>query len=144
MRRLIGLTVLVAAVALAVVIGQRMSTDAMAVAVGVVFGVAASIPTSLLVVAATRGRRDEGYRVRREELRPPPPAPQIYVVNPGTQPVQGAMPWLNGAMQGQWPGVPGSGGQYAAGQPSRRFKLVGEDERWLEEPATNVIDMMSD
>ncbi|MCB9131070.1 MAG: hypothetical protein H6647_09025 [Anaerolineales bacterium] len=59
MRRVIGLTVLVAAVALAVVIGQRMSTDAMAVAVGVVFGVAASIPTSLLVVAATRGRRDE-------------------------------------------------------------------------------------
>ena len=66
MRRVIGLTVLVAAVALAVVIGQRMSTDAMAVAVGVVFGVAASIPTSLLVVAATRGRRDEGYHLRRE------------------------------------------------------------------------------
>ncbi|MCO5244661.1 MAG: hypothetical protein M9927_12695 [Anaerolineae bacterium] len=67
-----------AAVAPAVVIGQRMSTDAMAVAVGVVLGVAASIPTSLLVVAATRGRRDESYHLRRDELRPPPPAPQIY------------------------------------------------------------------
>lgn len=144
MRRIVGLTVLAAAVALAVVIGQRMSTDAMAVAVGVVFGVAASIPTSLLVVAATRGRRDESYRVRREELRPPPPAPQIYVVSPGTQPGQGAVPWLAGGMQGQWPGVPGSSGQYAAGQPPRRFKLVGEDERWLEEPASNVIDLISD
>ena len=144
MRRVIGLTVLVAAVALAVVIGQRMSTDAMAVAVGVVFGVAASIPTSLLVVAATRGRRDESYHLRREELRPPPPAPQIYVVNPGSQPGQGAVPWLAGGMQGQWPGVPGSNGLYAAGQQPRRFKVVGEDDRWLEDPATGVIDMISE
>lgn len=132
MRRLIGVTIVVAAVAMAVVIGQRMSTDAMAVAVGVVFGVAASIPTSLLVVAATRGRREEGYRPRRDELRPPP-APQIYVVNPGTQPGQANVPWLAGGLQGQWPGVPGSNGLYAAGQPPRRFKVVGEDDRWLEE-----------
>ena len=135
MRRVIGLTVLVAAVALAVVIGQRMSTDAMAVAVGVVFGVAASIPTSLLVVAATRGRRDEGYHLRRDELRPPPPAPQIYVVNPGSQPGQGAVPWL---------GTPDNNSLYAAGQPPRRFKVVGEDDRWLEDPATGVIDMISE
>lgn len=79
MSRLFGLTILVVAVVLAVVVGQRMSTDAMAVAVGVVFGVAASIPTSLLLVAATRSRRDEGYRVPRDELRPPP---QIVVVQP--------------------------------------------------------------
>ena len=137
MRRLIGLTVLVAAVAMAVVIGQRMSTDAMAVAVGVVFGVAASIPTSLLVVAATRSRREEGYRPRRDELRPPPPAPQIYVVNPGTQPGQANVPWLASGMQGQWPDVPGSNGLYAAGQPPRRFKVVGEDDRWLDEDEQN-------
>ena len=59
MRLMIGLAIVAGGVTLAVVIGQRMSTDAMAVVVGVVFGVAASIPTSLLIVAATRGRRDE-------------------------------------------------------------------------------------
>lgn len=37
-------------VTLAVIIGQRLSAEAMAVMVGVVAGVAASIPTSLLVV----------------------------------------------------------------------------------------------
>ena len=144
MRRLIGVTILVAGVVLAVMVGQRMSSDAMAVAIGVVFGVAASIPTSLLVVAATRSRREEGYRPPRDELRPPPPAPQIYVVNPGTQPGQGNLPWLASGMQGQWPGVPGSNGLYAAGQPARRFKVVGEDERWLEEQSFNVIDMINE
>jgi len=38
------------AVTLAVIIGQRLSAEAMAVTVGVVAGVAASIPTSLIVV----------------------------------------------------------------------------------------------
>ncbi|MCB0204879.1 MAG: hypothetical protein KDH89_08675 [Anaerolineae bacterium] len=148
MRRLIGVTILVAGVVLAVMVGQRMSTDAMTVVVGVVFGVAASIPTSLLVVAATRSRREEGYRLSRDELRSPQPAPpQVYVVNPGKQPGQSNVPWLPGAMQGQWPGVPGTTGGnslYAAGQPPRRFKVVGEDERWLEEPSYNVIDMINE
>ena len=144
MRRLIGVTILVAGVVLAVTVGQRMSTDAMAVAIGVVFGVAASIPTSLLVVAATRSRREEGYRPPRDELRSSAPAPQMYVVNPGTQPGQGNLPWLANGMQGQWPGVPGSNGLYAAGQPARRFKVVGEDERWLEEQSLNVIDMINE
>lgn len=79
MGKLIGIAVIAGAVALAMVVGQRMSTDAMAVVVGVVFGVAASIPTSLLVVAATRSRRDEGYRAPRDELRAPP---QVIVVQP--------------------------------------------------------------
>lgn len=88
MGRVIGLAILLAAVALAFVVGQRMSSDAMAVVVGVVFGVAASIPTSLLVVAATRQRRDEGYR-RQDELRAPP---QVIVVQP--QPMPPAPPML--------------------------------------------------
>ena len=62
MRRIIGLAVVAGGITLAIVVGQRMSTDAMAVVIGVVFGVAASIPTSLLIVAATRGRRDQ-FRV---------------------------------------------------------------------------------
>ena len=42
-------------ITLAVIVGQRLSSEAMAVMVGVVAGVAASIPTSLIVVwLATR------------------------------------------------------------------------------------------
>lgn len=44
-------------VALAAIIGQRMTTDAMAVVVGVAVGVAASVPTSLLLVALLRRER---------------------------------------------------------------------------------------
>ncbi len=91
MRLIIGLAIVAGGVTLAVVIGQRMSTDAMAVVIGVVFGVAASIPTSLLIVAATRGRRDESRyssaaaRSMGPDPRPPAVAPQIYVVSPPMQ-----------------------------------------------------------
>lgn len=44
-------------VALALVIGRRMSTDAMAVVVGVAVGVASSVPTSILLLALLRRER---------------------------------------------------------------------------------------
>lgn len=84
MKRLLGLAILAGVVTLAIIIGQRMSTDAMAVMVGVVFGVAASIPTSLLIALAMRGsRRHDDSPYRRADYQPTPPPPQIYVVNPG-------------------------------------------------------------
>lgn len=46
-----------------------ISSDALAVVMGIIFGVAASIPTSLLIVAATKQDRRETYR------RPTAPAP---------------------------------------------------------------------
>ena len=48
---------LVFAIALAVVVGSRMSAEAMAVVVGVVCGVAAGIPTSILLLVVMH-RRD--------------------------------------------------------------------------------------
>ena len=65
------------AVTLAVIIGQRMSTEAMAVVVGVACGVLASIPTSLLILAVS-GRR--GEREVRQQRRDYPP---VVIVNPG-------------------------------------------------------------
>ena len=50
MKKVLPLLMLGFGVALAVIIGQRMSTDAMAVVIGVAVGVAASVPTSLLLV----------------------------------------------------------------------------------------------
>ncbi|MBI3244479.1 MAG: hypothetical protein HYZ49_19540 [Chloroflexi bacterium] len=49
-KMIITLSLLAFAITLAIVIGQRMSSEAMAVLMGVVAGVAASIPTSLIVV----------------------------------------------------------------------------------------------
>lgn len=54
------------AITLAVIVGQRMSSEAMAVLLGVVAGVMASIPTSLIVVwLATRAlpKLDEAPRI---------------------------------------------------------------------------------
>jgi hypothetical protein len=128
MKKLLALSIIAAGVTLAVVIGQRMSTDAMAVVIGVVFGVAASIPTSLLVVAATRGRREPTHLSGPD---PRPPAidsrPQIYVVTPPTYAGDGqAAPWLQSSMQ---PPLPPAG--YGQAESSRRFRVVGEDDTWM-------------
>lgn len=129
MKRLLGFSLMAGVVTLAVIIGQRMSTDAMAVMVGVVFGVAASIPTSLLIALAARGSRRPEPPYRRDDYQPSPPAPQIYVVSPS----QGA-PGLPGAAQQVLPQAPG--GYYMA-EPARRFKVVGEAEYWLDEADNN-------
>ncbi len=66
------------AITLAVIIGQRMSTDAMAVVIGVACGVLASIPTSLLILAVTN-------RHTKQQAQPPQRRdyPPVVVVNPG-------------------------------------------------------------
>lgn len=103
MRKLTGLAVIIGVVALAVVIGQRMSTDAMAIIVGVVFGVAASIPTSLLVIAATRsaGGRDAAMFGGGHVPQPGQAAPTVNV-------------YINGAPAQSDPG-------WAALPPAREF-----------------------
>ena len=57
---------------------ERMSADAMAVVVGVVVGIAAAIPTSLLMLMLL-GRRDDPTPTQREEPAPRPP--QVMIVN---------------------------------------------------------------
>ena len=128
MRWIIGVAIVAGGMTLAVVVGQRMSTDAMAVVIGVVFGVAASIPTSLLVVAATRGRREPTHLSGPD---PRPPAvdsrPQIYVVTPPTHAGDGQVaPWLQSSMQ---PPLPPAG--YGQAESPRRFRVVGEDDTWM-------------
>ena len=86
MKKLIPLTLLVFAGVLAYVVGQRMSTESMAVAIGVVVGVAASIPTSLLI--ASLMRRSLPTPQAPLESRPPPQAQPMIIVNPVAQPAQ--------------------------------------------------------
>ena len=120
-RILVGVAALFV-VALAVVVGKRMSTDAMAVVIGVVFGVAASIPSSLLIVAVTRRTQDreiDQVRSLREQQRTAPP---VIVVSPnGAQ----TMPWFSPF---QMPAIP----EALDGQPTRRFRVVGDEETPLD------------
>ena len=139
MRRLIAVAIVAGGVTLAVMIGQRMSTDAMAVVIGVVFGVAASIPTSLLIVAATRGQRDPSRHAAHSQSwgpdpKPLPAAPQIIVVSPPMQPGgHTTTPWL--ASGSGMPQLAPPQEAFFVGDTSRRFKVVGEDEYWLEDRA---------
>jgi hypothetical protein len=77
-----GLVAMAFAVTLAVVVGNRLSDEALAVLAGAVCGVGAAIPTSLLIVAVSR---------RREEQRVQPSTPQgiyppvVVVAPPGGQ-----------------------------------------------------------
>jgi hypothetical protein len=114
------------AVALAVVIGNRMSADAMAVVVGVVCGVLASIPTSLLLIWAL-GRRGYGAGAGAEgqgRNNTGTQYPPVVVVNPGPgygMPAYGPprVPPLDRSLPP--PGSP------------RTFKVVGDEETVLDE-----------
>ncbi len=121
MKRLVPVACLVFVITLAIVIGQRMSTDAMAVVIGVIFGVAASIPTSLLIIAASRrsaADRAMADRAGYERYMPP-----VIVLSPGAQ-------------QPGWPS-PLSNAPPLTPPVERRFRIVGDDGslRWLDEPA---------
>lgn len=111
---------MVLAVALAIVVGKTLSAEAMAVVVGVVCGVAAAIPTSilLLVVFARRDRQQSAeVDVRRREYNAPP----VVVI-------QGGAPQaLPGPQAGYWP----------TAQPgpavNREFHVVGGDDLTIDD-----------
>ena len=107
-------------VTLAVVVGNRMSAEAMAVVVGLVCGVAAGIPMSMLLLFALNRRAgsETGQRSEQrcsERLGGYPP---VVVVQGGAAlPSQFAAPY--------YPVQAGLGEQ-----PSREFRIVGEHDGW--------------
>jgi hypothetical protein len=102
-----GLAVMAFAVTLAVIVGNRLSDEALAVLTGAVCGVGAAIPTSLLVAAVTR---------RRDEPRVQPSMPQgvyppvVVVTPPGGQ-----------QRPGEWNSLPPS----FTAPMQRHFTVVG-------------------
>jgi len=107
--KVLGALIVVAfAVTLAVMVGNRLSNESLAVLAGAVCGVGAAIPTSLLIVAIAR-RRDEPRNV--QPAMPQGAYPPVIVVTP--------------------PGVPQQAGDWNTLPPSlrapvqRQFTIVG-------------------
>src|SRR5260221_13077998 len=84
-------------ITLALIVGQRLSAEGMAVVIGVIAGVAASIPTSLLVVwfmghnAGSRTILDAAPAPARQ----PEPEPRVVVMpapQPQAQPAYAQLP----------------------------------------------------
>lgn len=119
--KVIGIVLLVIfAVTLAVMAGNRMSTETLAVVVGIVCGVAASIPTGLLIMACTRRPDPPAQQSSRDIQRSVRPAsreyPPVIIVNPGG----GAGPTMS-----QW--FPATPPALAPGA-GRRFRVIGQEE----------------
>ena len=110
------------AVVLATVVGNRLSNEAMAVVVGAVCGISASIPMSLgLAIAASRnwGRNDAPreieYDYSSHRFSPQPP---VYIVTPPQSPMPyGYAPNQQYITPSNVPSI---------GAP-REFKIVGEE-----------------
>lgn len=115
-------------VALALIIGQRMSTDAMAVVLGVAVGVAASVPTSILLLALLR-------RTQREVAWRPEPAQTEQHMRALAQPAQPNIIVLNPAdFVGQRgappPYIPQPTLELTQDAGMRRLRVVGDDDDW--------------
>jgi hypothetical protein len=128
-------------IALGVVIATRLSSDAIAVLVGVIAGVAASLPCALLLMAITRrqeNRIESEDRARRDMCDDRDPRavyadprraiPPVIVVTPNQAASQQIAPWAGS--QGMWPpagAVPGWE-QVVPSRPQRQFRVMGYQE----------------
>ena len=115
MRKAMMAVFLVFAVTLAAVVGNRMSAEAMAVVIGIVCGVAAAIPMSLLILLVSRRREQAaedytpyGPPTRREGAYPP-----VVVIQGGSPaPTHLQPPYYSSSVD----------------VAPRQFHIVGEDE----------------
>lgn len=134
-------------------VGQRLSADAVSMAVGMIFGVLAGIPAALLVLVAGRRRQDDAFDDEEEEMDGagrrgryaspysalPPQAPVIIFAPPPAHAPYGSEPsgasYANGGYAVQpllhQRALPAPDPRTIDG--GRAFKVVGEQEEWLTE-----------
>jgi len=117
MKTILILVLLVFAVGLAVVVGSRLPVDAITVIIGVGCGVLASIPTSVLIVAATTHRANRHDQPRTSQAYPP-----VVVVNSPPGNAHGRQGWP--APDGAWNPLP---------PPApRQFHVIGQEHERAE------------
>ena len=149
MRQFMGLAALMFVSVVAWRIAGQLSSDALGMAVGVLFGVFAGVPAALMVMASGRRRErqdddDEETTPRRrqpQQMQPPPgyyggygpgyaQQPPVIVLAAPTAPQQGYGPYGDPYGQPQ---------RMRAALPApetvdvRQFKVVGEKEEWVDE-----------
>lgn len=125
MRKFLGIALLIFVAVAGWRIGELLSTDALGMALGVIFGMMAGIPAALIALSASRiqhpqPRQDEQSRYGMlPASQGMPPYPPVIVVAGG----QHGQQMLPQQQQG-----------YAMPPPriERRFKIMGEDEGWVE------------
>jgi hypothetical protein len=137
-------------VTLALIVGQRLSAESMAVVIGVIAGVAASIPTSLIVVwfmGHNTVARPIVEAAPASARSPEPPEPRIVVMPAPQAPAQPQPAYAGMAGYGpqSYAGYAPAPGGYApaANQayapapalPARRFTVIGGSDSMVEEPA---------
>ena len=124
------------AVTLAIIVGQRMSAEAMAVMIGVIAGVAASIPTSLIVVwfASRTTIPRPAPEAPMPAHRPAEPAqPRIVVMAPAQPaPPMGYQNYAGYAAPAYPAYAPPALAQPAL--PPRQFTIIGGGEFTLDDP----------
>jgi hypothetical protein len=148
-----GLAAIILVGVFAFVVGQRLSADAVGMAIGVLFGVLAGIPAALLVLASGRRRQEAEFEQDEDEeiVQPygsgrrgrnqtaygalPAQAPVIIFAPPATA----APPAAPYSYTNQYV-APHPSQQHALPGPTtqpvdarRAFKIVGEQEEWITE-----------
>lgn len=122
MNKILPMMLLVFAGVLAYVVGQRMSAESMSIVVGVAFGVAASIPTSLLVIGIVRRSLPGAPPPLPPDMRAAPPAQPMIIVNP-----LGQTPRVEGQRGWPPPAQLEADEMPAALPATRRFRIIGAD-----------------
>lgn len=124
MKRVVLLALVVIGCVVVWRLGGRLSADAVGMAIGILLGVLASIPTSLLILANSRQRKDhddeQWERVAPERTQPIYQPPVIVLT--GHPPPMVTPSSTVGQPIDAWPPQPSA----------RHFKIVGELERWAE------------
>jgi len=112
-KKLAACAIIAFTVALAVVVGNRMSAEAMAVVIGVICGVAASIPMSAIILALSRRSRPA-----TDENPGPRGGPPVVVIAP---PAMGQSP-------ARWPEYSQTCPYPAPVIPaSREYRVIGDE-----------------
>ena len=119
MKLVLVLAVVAFAISLGIVVGNRMSNEAMAVIIGVVAGALAGFPMSLMLYLIFRRASEQHEGKSRQRGQGPSPGqyPPVVIVNPGGQnpyTMPGQMPYFPAP-------PPGSGSE-------RQWRIVGDED----------------